>query len=70
MTRPSDVDSRQQRAEPPGRSSAGSCQQRRRYRSPRLERYGRLDQITQFNGSQQVDSGGGLGNQPTPFANG
>lgn len=32
------------------------------YRSPRLVSYGRLTQVTQFGGSQILDSGGNLGN--------
>ena len=35
---------------------------RRAYEPPRIERFGKLDEIARFNGSQQVDSGGGLGN--------
>lgn len=34
------------------------------YRPPRLVAYGRLADVTQFGGSQVVDSGGGLGSQP------
>jgi len=34
------------------------------YRPPRLVSYGRLADITQFGGSQQVDSGAGLGDLP------
>jgi hypothetical protein len=33
------------------------------YRAPRLERHGRLIDLTQFGGSQVVDSGGNLGQQ-------
>jgi hypothetical protein len=34
------------------------------YARPCLKYYGALVDITQFGGSQFVDSGGGLGNQP------
>ena len=34
------------------------------YAKPCLKYYGALVDITQFGGSQFVDSGGGLGNQP------
>ncbi|MDX1503671.1 MAG: lasso RiPP family leader peptide-containing protein [Thermoanaerobaculia bacterium] len=37
---------------------------RQPYRSPRLTSYGRLAEVTRFGGSQVVDSGSGLGNQP------
>lgn len=33
------------------------------YRRPRLVSYGRLTDVTQFGGSQVVDSGSGLGQQ-------
>ncbi|HUP41614.1 MAG TPA: hypothetical protein VM599_00235 [Thermoanaerobaculia bacterium] len=33
------------------------------YRRPRLVSYGRLTDVTQFGGSQVVDSGAGLGQQ-------
>jgi hypothetical protein len=33
------------------------------YRRPRLVAYGRLTDVTQFGGSQVVDSGAGLGQQ-------
>jgi hypothetical protein len=33
------------------------------YRRPRLVAYGRLTDVTQFGGSQVVDSGSGLGQQ-------
>ncbi|HVS62370.1 MAG TPA: hypothetical protein VMT85_02585 [Thermoanaerobaculia bacterium] len=36
---------------------------RKSYQSPRLECYGKLSEVTQFGGSQQVDSGS-LGPQP------
>lgn len=36
---------------------------RRPYHPPRLECHGRLAELTQFGGSQILDSGGGLGNQ-------
>jgi hypothetical protein len=39
---------------------------RRSYQPPRVERAVRLDRVIQFGGSQQNDSGSGLGNQP-PF---
>jgi hypothetical protein len=34
---------------------------RKPYRTPRLERHGRLIDLTQFGGSDVVDSGGNLG---------
>jgi len=34
------------------------------YRAPRLTRYGRLAELTEFGGSQVVDSGAGLGQLP------
>lgn len=34
------------------------------YRPPRLVCYGRLAEVTQFGGSQLVDSGNNLGNLP------
>ena len=34
------------------------------YEPPRLECYGKLDEVVQFYGSKQVDSGSGLGNPP------
>lgn len=37
---------------------------RRAYAPPRLEPLGRLAEVTRFGGSQIVDSGGGLGQQP------
>lgn len=37
---------------------------RRPYHPPRLECHGRLAELTRFGGSQIIDSGGGLGNQP------
>lgn len=37
---------------------------RRPYQRPRLEIYGRLTDLTRFGGSEIVDSGGGLGDQP------
>lgn len=37
---------------------------RRAYRSPRLERHGRLAEVTRFGGSQIIDSGAGLGQAP------
>ncbi len=37
---------------------------RKPYTPPRLKSYGRLAELTRFGGSQVVDSGAGLGNQP------
>lgn len=42
----------------------GAAAPRRRYRPPRLECHGRLAELTRFGGSQIIDSGGGLGQQP------
>jgi hypothetical protein len=38
---------------------------RRAYAPPRIERFGKLDEVAQFGGSTQNDSGS-LGNQPGP----
>lgn len=35
---------------------------RKPYRTPRMIRYGRLAELTEFGGSQLTDSGGNLGN--------
>ncbi len=43
---------------------AAPSKPRRPYQPPRLECHGRLAELTQFGGSQILDSGGGLGNQP------
>jgi len=48
------------RAGAPAPAAAGS---RLAYRPPRLERHGRLAEVTCFGGSQVVDSGAGLGQQ-------
>ena len=50
------VDRRDVRREPPSVP-------RKPYRAPRLERHGRLIDLTQFGGSDVVDSGGNLGQQ-------
>jgi hypothetical protein len=44
--------------------SEKSARPRAAYRAPRLERYGKLAEVTHFGGSQMVDSGGNLGNIP------
>lgn len=53
----------QETAEPsrPSQTRGGG---RKRYSAPRLKAYGRLAELTRFGGSQVVDSGAGLGNQP------
>jgi hypothetical protein len=48
----------------PGMPQPGAAAPRRRYRRPRLECHGRLAEVTRFGGSQIIDSGGGLGQQP------
>lgn len=48
----------------PDRPSDVRGRVRKRYSSPRLKVYGRLAELTRFGGSQLVDSGAGLGNQP------
>lgn len=42
---------------------------RREYRPPTIECFGKLDRIARFGGSNAVDSGSGLGNQPFPAPN-
>jgi hypothetical protein len=42
----------------------GAAAPPRQYRPPRLECHGRLAELTRFGGSQIIDSGGGLGQQP------
>lgn len=44
--------------------SPDSGRPRKPYSAPRLKAYGRLAELTRFGGSQVVDSGAGLGNQP------
>lgn len=43
---------------------AGEDRARRPYLAPRLERHGRLAEMTRFGGSQILDSGSGLGQAP------
>jgi hypothetical protein len=50
-------DQRPAPAAPPAAARA-----RRPYRTPRVIRYGRLAELTEFGGSQVVDSGNNLGN--------
>jgi hypothetical protein len=63
MTRDTDADADADAPRPDGhppredRAPRG----RRPYRSPRLEDLGRLAEVTQFGGSEIVDSGSGLG---------
>lgn len=45
-------------------SRGGEHGARRPYLAPRLERHGRLAEMTRFGGSQIVDSGSGLGQAP------
>ena len=68
MTRTSDIGPKEQGAEPPGRFGRCSNRDRRKYEPPRIESFGKLAEVARFNGSLQVDSGGGLGDQPGPFA--
>jgi len=64
MTRLSDTEPKAGSAEPTGRSGPCENRNRRKYEPPRIESYGKLDEVTLFGGSNVVDSGGGLGNQP------
>lgn len=52
------------------RSGDGPCEGlepgRKAYRAPRLTVYGSLADLTRLGGSQMNDSGGGLGNLPSP----
>lgn len=52
---PTTIDSEPVVPEATGGSAVGS---RRPYTTPRLERFGRLSEITRFGGSETVDSGG------------
>jgi hypothetical protein len=56
--------------EPVGRCGRNGNRDRRKYEPPRIESFGKLPEVIRFNGSVQVDSGGGLGDQPAPFADG
>ena len=64
MTRLSDTEPKAGSVEPTGRSEPCGNRERRKYEPPRIESYGKLDKVTMFGGSAQVDSGNGLGDQP------
>ncbi len=53
-----------QKSSEPGLPAPQGRPLRKPYQPPRLRAYGRLAELTRFGGSQVVDSGGGLGNQP------
>ena len=65
MNRPSDNEPMARSAEPRDRSQGCGTRRRQAYEPPQVERFGKLDKIVQFGGSQFVDSGS-LGNQPGP----
>jgi hypothetical protein len=64
MTRLSDTEPKAGSADPTGRSGPCGNRDRKKYESPQIESYGKLDTVVQFRGSYVSDSGGGLGNQP------